>query len=465
MRGLGRELIDGPALDLRDCWGEDLEAETNPTPVSDWACTQQEEFVFSDAFLSAFIGGWGSSKTWGLCERALRMAFENAPIPYLLISPTFRMYRRTLLPTLREVMDKYGLMYIERLSSDDPKMSFPEFGGEIWFETGDRPKHMLGTNVCGVGLDEVSQMTREAFRYAISRARHPAAVRHTIDMSTTPEGFDFVYEALHEREWVGGCTWVQASARDNKFLPPHYVDQLLASLDPVLAKAYIDGEFTPLAQRRVYQAYSRKVHSDGTFGYDAKLPVEIWMDFNVDPMSWVYVQPHGPERWIYREQMLWNSSSLEAGKWIRERAKSGAKKRAAGQPLDPDETGALPIIICDPTGTARQHTTRSSDVEILEELGFDVRMPMRGFTKRDGVNVVNAHFKDATGKVRLYVDAEGCPALVKILEAWSNREGTVDVDERQAIAYGGRDFECSHLGKVLYYGLLAHERTVEIGVA
>lgn len=442
-----------------------VETAETETTVENWACPQQAEFVFSDAFMSAFIGGWGSSKTWGLCERALRMAFENAPIPYLLMSPTFRMYRRTLLPTLREVLAKYGLMYIERLSSDDPKMTFPEFGGEIWFETGDRPRHMLGTNVCGVGMDEASQMTREAFRYAISRARHPGARRYSIDLSTTPEGFDFVYEALHERTWEGGCKWVQASARDNKFLPPHYVDQLLASLDPVLAEAYIEGKFVPLAQHRVYQQYNRKVHSCERFPYDPMLPVELWMDFNVDPMSWVYVQQRGPERWIYREQMLWNSSSLEAGKWLRERARSGARKRVEGKPLDPDETVDLPIIICDPTGTGRQHATRSSDVEILEELGFDVRMPMRGFTKRDGVNVVNANFKDATGKVKLYVDQEGCPALVKILEAWSNREGTVDPDEKQSIAFGGRDFECSHLGKVLYYGLLTHERTVTTGVA
>lgn len=79
-----------------------------------------------------------------------------------------------------------------------------------------------------------------------------------IGVTTTPEGFKFVYQtfktALHK-----DYSMVQASTYENAdFLPPDYIQSLRDSYPQELIDAYLIGEFVNLTAGTVYWNYCRE---------------------------------------------------------------------------------------------------------------------------------------------------------------------------------------------------------------
>ncbi|KCV45599.1 Terminase-like domain protein [Bordetella bronchiseptica 345] len=77
-----------------------------------------------------------------------------------------------------------------------------------------------------------------------------------MDVTTTPEGFKFVYQQfvkqVRERpELAALYGLVQASTYENgKNLPEDYIPSLRASYPPQLIAAYLRGQFVPSTWRR-----------------------------------------------------------------------------------------------------------------------------------------------------------------------------------------------------------------------
>ncbi len=92
-------------------------------------------------------------------------------------------------------------------------------------------------------------------------------LRNGIDVTTTPEGFKFVYnqfvKAVREKpELRSMYGLVQASTFDNeKNLPDDYIPSLLASYPPELIKAYLNGQFTNLTSGTIYHQFDRVLNN------------------------------------------------------------------------------------------------------------------------------------------------------------------------------------------------------------
>lgn len=176
----------------------------------------------------------------------------------------------------------------------------------------------------------------------------------------------------------------------------------------------------------IYGEFSR----DGQDGnvrpcpFDVSLPLVIGMDFNVDPMTFVVYQRHGQE-WHVPEGgaiELPNSNTREAAKYLTHWAnlKYGHLnwKREA-------------VVICDPSGNARQHNIGTSDVSILEEAGFDVHF-RRVKAESDKHNAFRAIIRAASGARRLFVD----PSNARLIDRIENvRIGDEDDHLTDAAAY------------------------------
>jgi hypothetical protein len=106
---------------------------------------------------------------------------------------------------------------------------------------------------------------------------------------------------------------VQAESYVNQHnLPPGYIEQLEATLDPQTFKREVLAHLIT-AQSSIYAySFARSVHV-GKVEEDANLPIYISFDFNVSPMTCVYCQ-HTPDRKRIRiigEERIINSDVTE----------------------------------------------------------------------------------------------------------------------------------------------------------
>src|SRR5690606_18508937 len=114
-------------------------------------------------------------------------------------------------------------------------------------------------------------------------------LQNGVDVTTTPEGFKFVYnqfvKQLRDKPALQSMYGlIQASTYDNEAnLPDDYISSLFETYPEQLIQAYLNGQFVNLTSGTVYHCFDRKLnHCD-----DEIRPHEtlyIGMDFNVGKM-------------------------------------------------------------------------------------------------------------------------------------------------------------------------------------
>lgn len=171
---------------------------------------------------------------------------------------------------------------------------------------------------------------------------------------------------------------------------------------------------------RVYYPFSRAVHIRSC-PFNPGLPIWVGMDFNIDPMSTVILQPQANgELWAVGEIVKIASNTEEMAQAIEQ-------KYYRWQ----DRITLYP----DPAGGARQHARGETDIDILREHGFDrIKYRRQHPPIADRVNCVNRMLMSAEGKIRLFVDPS-CTHLINALEQTLYIEGSRDIDKSANIEH------------------------------
>ena len=153
---------------------------------------------------------------------------------------------------------------------------------------------------------------------------------------------------------------VQASSLENKALAEGKVEQMLASLDPKAAQAYVHGMFVNLATGLVYYAFDR-----GENVVNLRMPngaeIGVGMDFNVNPMAAVvfwFIRGKNPHVHIFDEIELPNSSTPDMCQVLQQRYSHLGLTEVYPDASGKNRTTAGPV------GT--------SDYAQLEEAGFNI---------------------------------------------------------------------------------------------
>ena len=130
--------------------------------------------------------------------------------------------------------------------------------------------------------------------------------------------------------------------------------------DPkALADAYIRGMWVNITGNRFYFEYDPK-NNDRDNKIDEDLPFQIAMDFNVDPFCASVWQIHGDKFVGIDEIELSGGEGYKTENMIRALHERGYNKRNS-------------IICPDPAGKNR-NTSGKSDVEILQQAGYEVKV-------------------------------------------------------------------------------------------
>lgn len=266
----------------------------------------------------------------------------------------------------------------------------------------DNINRIIGYEHADADIDELDTLkssdAASAFRAIMARNREvkPNGEPNTIGVTTTPEGFKFVYQTWKKNP-KPDYKIIQAPTSSNPHLPDDYIDNLKAIYPTQLLQAYTMGEFVNLTQGTVFTAFNRERNNSNEVVQEHE-NLFIGMDFNVTNMSAVvYVQRGRVFHAVDELVGIYDTPSMIHA--IKEKY------------LD-----HYVAIYPDASGGSRKTVDASiSDISLLEAAGFDIRSNKKNPFIKDRVMAANSAFESQT----VMINCDKCQELTGNLEQLS----------------------------------------------
>lgn len=370
----------------------------------------QGKFLALDHKFRGFVGGFGTGKTWVGCAGTNIHFLQHPKVAQGYFAPTYPHIRDIYFPTVEEVAFNFGLrVQIREANKEVHTFNGGRYIGTTICRSLDKPENIIGFKIGRGHLDEFDLLeprkAKLAWRKVIARLRwQDDAVKNGADITTTPEGFKethrlFVEEVSAKPELAKSYGLVQASTYDNEAnLPDDYIQSLIDTYPKELIEAYLDGQFVNLASGTIYRSFNRNTHnSTQTVIGDETL--RIGMDFNVGKMAaTVYVVRNiAPfEGWHAVAEFKDLFDTPDMIKALNNRFPNNHKI------IYPDASG----------GNRSTNNASESDLSLLRQAGFEVRVNTTNPAVKDRIMSVNKQFQDG----QLYVNVRECPTVAKCLE-------------------------------------------------
>jgi phage terminase large subunit len=408
----------------------DEDSESYPLTRGFWPFWYQRDFIFDlpaadDIFYFAFIGGIGSGKTRSGAEKFLDICHRNRGRTHAIYGPTYRMLEDVTKPMLFNVLAAKNLSY--RYNKTDNSILL--FGDtKVLFRSLDNPDHLRGPSLAAVWLDEVGQLRdRKAFDIVSGRIRQDSTQSEEPTpepcclITTTPKGFNWLYEILTEDADDKKAKIYYAETEWNKALGPDYYKRLLTIYDERFAEQELRGKFIELSAGAAYWNFARKdhVYPKARIKYDPGLPLILCCDFNVDPMCWNIIQEPTPDQsWIIDEMHLRTAGTEIACKEFISR-------------YGDHKSGVL--VYGDSSSRKRTTNATRTDYVIIKNhlkpmVGVDIKLNTSNPVEMDRIGAVNARLLDATGRRHLFF-SEKCKHTIKDFEKVVFKPGTRSIEK------------------------------------
>lgn len=348
----------------------------------------------------AFVGGFGSGKTFVGCLDLLIFAGRHPGVAQGYFAPTYRDIRDTFWPTIDEAAALLGFrLLIKRADKEVHIYRGRVAYGVIICRSMDDPAGIVGFKIARALVDEIdvlpTQKALDAWRKIVARLRLVVpGVVNGIGVTTTPEGFRFVYDTFAKAP-TPSYSMVQASTYENEqFLPPDYIPSLLETYPDELIRAYLNGEFVNLTSGSVYRVYDRQRNGSAET-ITGNEPLALGMDFNVGNMA-VAVNVRRPDGWHCVAEI---TGGLDTPTVI-----ETVKQRYAGHAV---------TVYPDASGKNRSSKGASiSDIGLLRQAGLTIRAKDNNPLVRDRVLAVNKAFE----RQQWWVNTKSCPTIAMHLE-------------------------------------------------
>jgi len=246
-----------------------------------------------------------------------------------------------------------------------------------------------------------------AWRKIIARMRYNIpGLLNGIDVTTTPEGFKFVYQqfvkAVRDKPDLAPLYGlIQASTFDNELnLPADYIPSLLASYPPQLINAYLRGQFTNLASGSVYPDFDRALNRTTSIILPGE-PLQVGMDFNVNNMTaCISVVREGLPLTLAERVKVRDTPAMARI------LKEDFKDKGHQIKIYPDASGA----------NTTSKNASESDLSILRQAGFQIEVNPANPAVKDRINAYNAMILNADGVRRWKINTDLCPTTTEALE-------------------------------------------------
>ena len=376
-----------------------------------------------DTKFRAYVGGYGSGKTFVGCLDILLFFAKHPGTIQGYFGATYPSIRDIFYPTFEEAAELMGFRTVTNVSNKEVAVyRGRKYYGTVICRSMEKPASIVGFKISRALVDEIdvleTKKAGDAWRKIIARMRLviPGVV-NGIGVTTTPEGFKFVYEQFANNP-TESYSMVQASTYENaKFLPPDYISSLIETYPKELINAYLKGLFVNLTSGTVYKSYDRAFHNSSESIQKGEA-LHIGMDFNVTKQAaTIYVHRKGAKgiEWHAVDELVDMYDTPETIKIINERY-----------------TGHKINVYPDASGKNRKSVDAStSDLAMLEQAGYTVHVNKSNPAVKDRINATNAAFENGL----LFVNSLRCPTVA------SNLEQQVYDDNGQPDKKSGKDHQ------------------------
>lgn len=254
----------------------------------------------------AVIAGWGYGKsTFGVKWHSDRVLINNESRKSLVVAPDHKLVKQVCFDMYVDyLVNTWGLKekrhFKLNLSDLIIKLFWKGMNHQIIFMTAEAPVKITGHTASHAWMDESGRCKKKARENLISRIRCPKSKALQLLDTSTPEGFNFLYNIYNPANMTrtGNISesesklLLHGSSFDNPELPDSFFDNMkeLYGWDSDLWLNYVEGEFTNLSQNKFYYGFNEMVNSgEYNFEPDIKTFTLSW-DNNVGQMTWAVIQ-------------------------------------------------------------------------------------------------------------------------------------------------------------------------------
>ncbi len=338
----------------------------------------------------ALIGGYGSGKTRAIPLRWLsliewRGKYQKKMCRMMIVEPTFEMIRDVLIPTMDAFFDEFGIKHQWQKTYNYYTIRYRTYDFTALLRSFSKPSSLTGKNLTDVIIDEFDKENRQQnqefiWNECITRVRE---VKYgTVAITTTPEGHRYTYYLYMEKNRDNpNFKIIKAKTTENRFLPADYIQNLYDQYDTLMVQRYINGEFVSINGLQAYYSFQPRHISQEAID-DKTKPIWIGIDFNVNPMSAVVMQPKEDGTiHIFDEFFIPNANTFKLVEAIQH-----------------FYSGRIINACPDMTGKARKTSADMSDIQILQKAGFNI-YGQGVLPERTRLNIVNNLFDKGLIKI------------------------------------------------------------------
>lgn len=317
------------------------------------------------------------------------------------VAPTYRAAKDIAWDMLKQSIHKSN---ISKINESELSVKLVN-GSTISLKGAEKPDNLRGRSLDMVICDEFADMRPETW-YEVLRASLADRMGSALFIGT-PKGRNHFYDLWTQDldDWSS----FQFTTLDGGNVPQTEVDAARRDLDERTFKQEFEAAFVNYSGIIYYNFDRQDSVKKST---ETEMVLHIGMDFNLDPMSAVVAIRNGDSLHVIDEIVIYSSNTDEIVDEIKVRYPN--KK-----------------IVVYPDPACRQRKTSAggrTDLSILQNAGFNVKVRERHTSVRDRINAVNARLKTSDEVRHLFVDPK-CKQVVKSLERQTYKEGTNQPDK------------------------------------
>ena len=362
--------------------------------------TSPQTKIFDDsARFRVVVAGRRFGKTFLSTAEILSKALKAKDQNVWYVAPTYKAAKEIAWEML---ISQIPPEYIAKTNETSLTLSLLN-GSTISLKGAEKPDNLRGRSLDFVVLDEFADMRPQAWSEVL-RPSLSDRIGSALFIGT-PKGRNHFYD-LYGKGIDGDDGWraYQYTTIQGGNVPPSEIESAKADLDERTFQQEYEAEFVNYSGI-IYYGFKREQsvkRHDGD-----RSVIHVGMDFNLDPMSAVLMTRKGDTLHIFDEIVMFGSNTDEMVAELRERYGNGT-------------------IVIYPDPASRQRKTSAggrTDLSILQNAGFEVRVRNSHAAVRDRINAVNSRLLSNDGQRRLYVDPK-CKKVIESLERHTYKEGT-----------------------------------------
>ena len=355
------------------------------------------------------ISGRRFGKTYLCITEMMKYASKpNQKIWY--VAPTFKMAKEIAWSNLKEMLNQFN--WIDDINETTMSIRIRKTNSVISLKGSDNYDALRGTGLNFLILDEFADIDKRTW-FEVLRASVADTLGDVL-MCGTPKGYgNWSYEMYLKGKQDDNWGSYQYTTIQGGMVSKAEIEQAKQDIDIRTFRQEFEGTFENYAGSVYYNFHPVESVIDKKIDWER--PLHIGLDMNVDPMSACVTQIVKDKIYAIDEIVIYSSNTDEMCQEIR------------------DRYGSKMQIFMYPDPACRQRKTSAggrTDLSILQNAGFKVKVKHKHPAIRDRVNSVNAKLKDSKGVRHIFV-SKSCKTMIKGLQRQIYKENTNIPDKEQ----------------------------------